>query len=94
MDFQAYDIALIPVIVAVIQLFITAGLPKRFAPVVSLALGEVAAFVYVAPGDPAQAALVGVVMGLSAVGLFSGVKNTIQLINPPQTPNNDKSIGQ
>ena len=78
MDFQIYDIAIVPVILALVQLAKQAGLTNRFAPVVSLLLGIAAGFVYLAPGDPAKAVFVGIVMGLSAVGLFSGAKNSIQ----------------
>lgn len=78
MEFQVYDVAVIPVIIALIQLFKQVGLPNRFAPIVSIALGIVAGFVYIAPGDPAKAVYLGIVIGLSAIGLFSGAKNTVK----------------
>ncbi|TLS51016.1 hypothetical protein FE782_16615 [Paenibacillus antri] len=78
MEFQAYDVALIPLIVALVGLVGRMGVTARFLPAVAIALGLVAGFVYVAPGDWRQAALAGVVMGLSAIGAYSGVKNTVQ----------------
>lgn len=78
MDFTAYDIAVVPVIVALVALAGQLGVPSRWLPAVSLFLGLVAGFVYIAPSDPKQAALVGVVMGLAAIGAWSGTKNTIQ----------------
>ena len=75
---QAYDIALIPLILALIELFKRVGLPVRYAPLAALALGITAGFLYLAPGDPAKAVLLGIVMGLSSVGLFSGTRNTIR----------------
>lgn len=78
MEFQAYDVAIIPIIIAVVQLVAKSGVPNRFLPLVSLALGLVSGFIYIAPDDPKKAVLVGLVMGLSAVGAYSGVKNTMQ----------------
>jgi len=78
MEFSVYGIGIIPVIIALVELFKRAGVPNRWLPLLALALGIVAGFVYLAPGDPAKSVLVGIVMGLSAVGLFSGVKNTAE----------------
>ncbi|MCI3925165.1 hypothetical protein MO973_33640 [Paenibacillus sp. TRM 82003] len=86
MDFQAYDIALIPIIIALVGIAQRAGVGARLLPALSLSLGLIGGFVYVAPEDPRQAALVGVVMGLSAIGAYSGVKNTVErreANNPP-----------
>lgn len=77
MEFTAYDIALIPLVMAVVTVARTAGLPSRWAPLFSLVLSMAGAFVYVAPDDPKQAVLVGLVMGLSAIGAWSGAKNTL-----------------
>lgn len=81
MEFQAYDIALVPVIVALVGVIRTAGLPARWLPLVAVALGLVSGFVYIAPDDPQKAALSGIVMGLSAIGAWSGTKNTFQKNN-------------
>jgi L-lactate permease len=75
MEFSVYNIALIPVIVALVGLAKRLGLNQKFAPIVAIVLGLVAGFVYLAPGDPAKAVLLGLVAGLSATGLYSGVKN-------------------
>lgn len=78
MEFQAYDIALLPVVVALVGVFRRIGLPARWQPAAALVLGLLGGFVYIAPEDPRQAVLVGLVMGLSAIGAYSGVKNTIE----------------
>lgn len=78
MEFAVYDIALVPIIVALVGLAAKAGVGPRFLPAVALVLGLVGGFVYLAPEDPKKAALIGIVMGLSAIGAYSGVKNTIE----------------
>lgn len=77
MDFQVYGLALVPLLIAVIAMLTTLGLPKRFAPVISVALGVVVGIIYLAPGDIKQGVLIGMALGLSSVGLYSGTKNTI-----------------
>jgi hypothetical protein len=52
------------------------GLPSKFAPLVSVVLGLVLAFL-VYP-DPTQAILIGVAFGLSASGLYSGGKALLE----------------
>lgn len=78
MDITIYDVALIPLITALVGLLRQAGLSPRFAPLVAVVLGVVAGIVYVAPDEPAKGVLVGLALGLSSVGLYSGVKNTVQ----------------
>ncbi|MFS1513608.1 hypothetical protein VQL36_14370 [Chengkuizengella sp. SCS-71B] len=78
MEFQVYDFAIVPIIVALVQLVKQLGLGAKYQPVLSLVLGVVTGIVYVAPGDPKQAILVGIVMGLAASGLWSGAKNIVQ----------------
>ena len=48
------------------------GLPSKFAPVLSVALGLILGFFTYS--DPTQALLVGGAFGLSASGLYSGGK--------------------
>lgn len=78
MEFSAYDMALIPIIIALVEIIKqVTKLPGRFVPVLNLVLGQAAAFVYVAPGDPKYAVLAGLVMACSAMGLWSGTKNVL-----------------
>ena len=78
MEFNAYDVALVPIIIALVGIFGKMGLPSRLQPLVALALGIVGGFFYIAPEDPGQAVLAGLVMGLSSIGMYSGVKNSFQ----------------
>ena len=80
MNFNVGDIGLIAVIVGLVEVVkgvvpsAYADLVKRLSPVISIALGIAAGFVYVSPGQPAMAVLSGLVMGLSASGLYAGTK--------------------
>lgn len=76
--FSVYGIALVPVILAVVELLKRVGIPKKFSPLVALILGILCGFYYLAPGEPSKAVFLGVVAGLSAIGLFSGTKNTLE----------------
>lgn len=78
MEFQAYDVALVPLIVAVVGVVRAAGVPPRWLPLIAVVLGLVAGFVYIAPDEPKKAVLSGILMGLSAIGAWSGIKNTMQ----------------
>lgn len=66
--------AFVPLIVALVEGAKQAGLPTRWAPLVSLVLGLLVGIIYVAPTDPRQAVLVGLMVGLAASGLYSGTK--------------------
>ncbi|MEW5785317.1 MAG: hypothetical protein AB1767_09635 [Bacillota bacterium] len=72
-----YGIALIPVLIGLTELLKRSGVPSRFIPASAMLMGYFFAFYYLAPGEPKKALLFGTVLGLSAIGLFSGAKNTI-----------------
>jgi hypothetical protein len=75
---NVYGIALVPVVMAMVELLKRVGIPKKFSPIVAIILGILAGFYYLAPDDPPKAIFLGIVVGLSAIGLFSGAKNTIE----------------
>lgn len=77
---SVYDVALVPVILGVVELFKQAGLPAKYAAVVSAVLGVVVGIVYVAPDRLQEGILVGLNLGLAASGLYSGTKNTIEAV--------------
>ncbi len=73
-----YGVALVPVIMGIIELLKRTGVPKQYSPIIALILGIFSGFYYLAPGDPPKAVFFGIIAGLSAVGLYSGTKNTFQ----------------
>ena len=75
---NVYDVAIIPLIMGVTELFKIIGLPNKFAPVLSAVLGVLIGLVYVSPENPLKGVLVGLSLGLAASGLYSGTKNTVE----------------
>lgn len=75
---EIYDVVLIPLIIGLIELLKYFSLPKKVLPIVSLALGVILGIVYVYPHDVKGGILVGLMMGLSASGMYSGGKTLVE----------------
>ena len=75
MDTEFYGVGLIPFLVALVEVTKRLGLPSKFAPLVSVALG-IGLGLAVYP-DPTRAVLVGAMNGLGACGLYSGGKAVV-----------------
>ena len=88
---NVYGIALVPVVLAMVELLKRAGIPKKLSPIVSIVLGILAGFYYLAPDDPKKAIFLGLVVGLSAIVLFSVTKNTIENLGGNANKNHHKS---
>lgn len=65
---------IIAIIVGLVELLKQAGLPKKASPLVALAFGIAGGVIYLFPGDVKAGIFMGLVMGLSASGLYSGGK--------------------
>lgn len=78
---EVYGVALIPLIMGLVELLKWFGLPKKLLPIVSIFLGLAAGIIYVSPQDIKGGILVGLMMGLSASGLYSGTKTTFERNN-------------
>lgn len=75
--FQVYDVMIIPLIIGIVEVFKRIGLPKKFSPLLSLTLGLLFGILYInAPLK--EGVLVGLMLGLSASGLYSGTKNIVE----------------
>lgn len=72
------DVLLIAVIIGLVELLKMLKLPHKLLPVASLAFGLVGGIFYLFPGDLKAGILMGIIMGLSASGLYSGTKNTLE----------------
>jgi len=67
-------LVLVPVVIGLIEVFKKAGLDIRYAPALSILIGVSGAYFLI--GNDAVSLLNGVVVGLSASGLFSAYKTT------------------
>ena len=76
LELSSASVALIPIITALVQIAKQTGMPRRYSPLLALALGVAAGIVYVSPGDIPTGVLVGLVKGMSAVGLYEGVDHS------------------
>jgi hypothetical protein len=78
-----------PILVGLVELCKQAfGLPPRFAPVLAVVLGLAAAFGTVAalpvpPEHPVLTTMIGLAMGLTAAGLYSGTRALMRAPEPP-----------
>ena len=69
---------IIAIIVGLVELLKQAGLPKKASPLVALAFGIAGGVIYLFPGDVKAGIFMGLVMGLSASGLYSGGKAILE----------------
>ncbi|GIN39750.1 MULTISPECIES: hypothetical protein [Heyndrickxia] len=72
--FQIYDVALIPLIAGLVELAKRAGLPIKYSPYVAIILGLLLSFFYLTDNIK-EGIIVGLMLGLSASGLYSSSKN-------------------
>lgn len=70
----------IPMMIALGKLAQIAVLPKKWTPLWNIVIGVTLSIIYVYPQDLKISIMVGLMLGLSASGLYSGVKNTAQAI--------------
>jgi len=70
---------LVAVVIGLVEVAKRIGVPEKFAPLVSLILGLGLSFLgFVANPDLASTIIGGIIIGLSAVGLYSGTKNIVE----------------
>lgn len=73
-----FDLTLaVPVLVALVEGGKMAGLPTKYAPLLSIVLG--AALFVGFQGYSFESVFLGIISGLSACGLYSGTKTTMKL---------------
>ena len=68
-----YDVALIPATMGLVDVAKRAGLPSKYAPVVSIAIGIILG-IATNIGNAQKGIITGIAIGLSASGLYSGTK--------------------
>ncbi|ADD02629.1 hypothetical protein TthWC1_1571 [Thermoanaerobacter thermohydrosulfuricus WC1] len=82
MDMQWWGIPAIPIIIGITELAKQVGLPKKYAGFFSVVVGIIGgiAISFFGDSEVAKNIVSGLVAGLTAVGLWSGTKNTIEAL--------------
>jgi hypothetical protein len=83
-----FGIAVVPAVVGLVEVCKDLGLPSRAAPAAAVVFGVLAALaqLYAGTWPWIQAVVLGVSLGLSACGLYSGVKTVAQKATDATTP--------
>jgi len=71
-------IAIIPLLIGILQMLKKAGVNEKYIPVISVIAGIGTGIALFSEGDLKSGIVQGIYIGLSAVGLYSGTKNTIE----------------
>ncbi|HRU41739.1 MAG TPA: hypothetical protein P5021_07125 [Candidatus Diapherotrites archaeon] len=71
----------VPIIVSLTQLAKELGLPKKFCALAAVVIGVIIGVFFIEPQCIKTGVFKGIVYGLSASGLYSGTKNTIEQVN-------------
>ena len=76
MDLEIFGVSAVLVIIGLVQIAKSLGLPTRYAGVASVGLGVLTSlgYTYYVDAPWLQAVMVGLAIGLSAAGLYSGTK--------------------
>ena len=75
MDMEIYGILIVPLILGLVEVAKRVGLPDKWSPILSVVLGLLAGVLLLSPEDIRRGVVVGLALGLSATGLYSGTKN-------------------
>ena len=80
MDFNYKGIALIPIVTIIVDMIKKAGMPSKFAPLASLIIGVFFGVLFESNGDYKNGIIVGIIMGMSASGLYSNGKEVTKSV--------------
>lgn len=76
MEISTQFLVLVPVVLGIVQAIKLAGLPTRWAPLTSIGVGVLGAFLIGGLTFGGSVILQGIIAGLSAAGLWSGASST------------------
>jgi hypothetical protein len=79
-NMQLSDSIVVPIIIAIVELFKGLGVPVKFSALIAVVVGMVIGVIYLHPGDIKYGIFDGVIYGLTAAGLYSGTKNAVQQV--------------
>ena len=72
-----FGVVVVPAVIGLVEVLKQAGLPSKFAPIAAVSFGILAGFAQLEAGKLPwiPAVVIGVSLGLSAVGLYSGISS-------------------
>lgn len=75
---QLNESIIVPIIIAIVELFKGLGVPSKFSALIAVLVGIVIGLIYLHPMDIKYGVFDGVIYGLTAAGLYSGTKNAME----------------
>lgn len=85
-------VAVVPIIVALVQVGKMMNMPNKYAPILSLGVGILISFLFGGTLNIGQSVLSGILYGLSASGLYSGIKTTAHATKKEESPVNGSNL--
>lgn len=74
---ELYGVLVVPLIMGFLEVLKRLGLNCKYIPICSIILGLAIGIIFLSNGDIKQGVILGLGIGLSSVGLYSGTKNTL-----------------
>ncbi|RST75550.1 hypothetical protein D4T97_009970 [Siminovitchia acidinfaciens] len=75
--FEIYNVAIVPLIIGIVQLLKRYGFPAKYSPLAAIFMGLALGIFFVTP-NLKEGIIIGLMLGLSASGLYSGGKNLME----------------
>ena len=77
MELDYFGIAIVPLLIGILEVFKKLGLSEKYIPITSLILGIGIGVALFGGTDIKEGIVQGTFIGLSAVGLYSGTRSTL-----------------
>ncbi len=75
------ETAVIPIIMAIVELIKGFGLPRKYAAVIAVIIGIIVGIYFIEPQNIKLGLFKGIIYGLTASGLYSGTKNVFEQVS-------------
>ncbi|HYE81203.1 MAG TPA: hypothetical protein VEG39_03440 [Clostridia bacterium] len=74
------ETVIVPIIMSIVEMVKGLGMPRKFSAVVAVIVGAVTGTFFIEPQNFRIGLFKGIVYGLTASGLYSGTKNTVEQV--------------
>ncbi len=75
---EVYEVPIVPLIIGLVELLKSLGLPNKFSALASVLLGVLIGVFFLYPTNIPEGVITGLSLGLAASGLYSATKNTVE----------------